>query len=71
MVYTSTIEYITVPVSTEKNNCDGEEYWQMGLTDSLANDCGSTPPPTTTTTTTNVSLLDVNILTLTRNRNTV
>lgn len=41
LVDPSTIEYKTVPGGSDQKNitCDGEEYWQVGLTDTLENNC--------------------------------
>ena len=59
MVDQTNISYITVDgASSEKNiicDVDGREYWQVGFTDSLQNDCAGRAPVTTTTTTTPAS----------------
>lgn len=56
MVDQTNISYITVDgASSEKSvicDVDGKEYWQVGFTDSLQNDCAGRLPVTTTTTTT-------------------
>jgi hypothetical protein len=56
MVDQTNITYITVDgASSEKSvicDIDGKEYWQVGFTDSLQNDCAGRLPVTTTTTTT-------------------